>query len=78
MTLTALEYANSHCSQYKTRYWAVDYLLSHGAALPALSAWPLYKTIYNKYREAKHSREGVLVPEWKLFKKMTDAERAAL
>lgn len=76
--MTALEYVTAPCGKYATRYWAIDYLLSQGAPLPVLSAWPLQRTIYNTFRDAKYSREGIVVPEWKVFRDMKEAERAAL
>jgi hypothetical protein len=56
----------------------VGSLLQQGAILPPISQWPTYRSIYNKLRDAKKKRDGVLAPKYTHFQAMNDQERAAL
>lgn len=56
----------------------VRYLLSRGATVPPISEWPTNTNVYKALRAQKMKNDGGTVLEYKKFKAMSEAERAAL
>ncbi|OAK99297.1 hypothetical protein IQ06DRAFT_348901 [Phaeosphaeriaceae sp. SRC1lsM3a] len=74
-TMTPLTYATDFMQAPADRkVHIVNYLLSQGAALPALLSWLTCRIMYNKFRDAMYEREGVYAPEYKVFKKIVSAD----